>query len=516
MNKNFVKLSVGLLGGMLMLQACNGDSNNITFDDLDLSTGDSYSSTAITSFNIKPNSKVLTHLDSVFFTIDLLEARIFNADSLPYGTDVSKLVMNLGSETVSKVTVKYTDAKTLEEKEITYGSSDSINFNEPVTLTVLSANELYERTYDVKVNVHRMKPDSLCWGSLAYSALPATSAPLSQKTVKLGDKVYCLTQSASEYSVASTTAPADNSSWQISKLSMPFVPVVESFNATDDALFILSDSGDLYTSADGKMWTSTGVSGWYSVIGGYGSKLLGVGVCDNDYKAAIYPADIQVEASPLPEGFPVSGHSQTIIYTTEWSAAPQAIFVGGRCADGSMSSATWGFDGTHWTRFSTLPEKIALEGVTLIPYTTFSVNTTNWTVSSYNTLIAFGGRAADGSVSHNLYISRDWGLNWHLGDDLMTLPDDMPAMSFAQGIIVDSVLGDDASAVSGWNNISTAAPNKLWWDITDMSTIGRASVPVSSWTCPYIYIFGGVAENGVLYDTVWRGVINRMTFKPLQ
>ncbi|MDE7397275.1 MAG: hypothetical protein K2M98_06080, partial [Muribaculum sp.] len=500
----------------LMLQACNGDSNNITFDDLDISTGDSYSSTAITSFNIKPNSKVLAHLDSVFFTIDLLEARIFNADSLPYGTNVSKLVMNLGSETVSKITVKYTDAKTHEEKEITYGSSDSINFNEPVTLTVLSANELYERTYDVKVNVHKVKPDSLCWGSLAYSSLPAASAPISQKTVKLGDDVYCLTQSTSGYSVAMTATPADNTSWQISEMTASFVPVVESFNATDDALFILSDSGDLYTSADGKTWQSTGVSGWYSVIGGYGSKLLGVGRRNNNYHAAIYPADVQVETSPLPDGFPVSGHSQTISYTTEWSATPQAIFVGGRCADGSMSSSTWGFDGTRWVRFSDLPKNQALEGVALIPYTTFSVNTTNWTVKSYNTLIALGGRAADGSVSHKLYISRDWGLNWHISDDLMTLPEEMPALSFAQGIVADSVLGDGASAVSGWNYISTAAPNKLWWEIDEMSAIGRASAPVTSWACPYIYIFGGVAENGTLYDTVWRGIINRMTFKPLQ
>lgn len=35
------------------------------------------------------------------------------------------------------------------------------------------------------------------------------------------------------------------------------------------------------------------------------------------------------------------------------------------------------------------------------------------------------------------------------------------------------------------------------------------------WMCPYIYLYGGRDSEGKLYDSVWRGVIRRLTFMPL-
>ena len=32
----------------------------------------------------------------------------------------------------------------------------------------------------------------------------------------------------------------------------------------------------------------------------------------------------------------------------------------------------------------------------------------------------------------------------------------------------------------------------------------------------YIYMYGGYGDNSVLYNTVWRGTINRLTYKPIQ
>lgn len=36
-----------------------------------------------------------------------------------------------------------------------------------------------------------------------------------------------------------------------------------------------------------------------------------------------------------------------------------------------------------------------------------------------------------------------------------------------------------------------------------------------SWECPYIFLFGGVGADGVLCNTIWKGVVNRLTFMPL-
>lgn len=55
-----------------------------------------------------------------------------------------------------------------------------------------------------------------------------------------------------------------------------------------------------------------------------------------------------------------------------------------------------------------------------------------------------------------------------------------------------------------------------YYMIAPASPASRAVKPIESWDCPYIYLFGGTDLTGTLNDSVWRGVLNRLTFKPLQ
>ncbi len=50
------------------------------------------STVAVTNFSLKSKKGTKVSLDSIFFSIDLNRGVIFNADSLPVGTDVTKLV----------------------------------------------------------------------------------------------------------------------------------------------------------------------------------------------------------------------------------------------------------------------------------------------------------------------------------------------------------------------------------------------------------------------------------------
>lgn len=61
---------------------------------------------------------------------------------------------------------------------------------------------------------------------------------------------------------------------------------------------------------------------------------------------------------------------------------------------------------------------------------------------------------------------------------------------------------------SAWTEMQTKLP-------ASMRINSRAIKPVTSWECPYIYLIGGVNEYGELNNNIWRGVINRFTFKPL-
>ena len=59
-----------------------------------------------------------------------------------------------------------------------------------------------------------------------------------------------------------------------------------------------------------------------------------------------------------------------------------------------------------------------------------------------------------------------------------------------------------------------ASPAIPAW-LTPVTDGSRAVTPVTTWECPYIYLYGGDNASGSLNPQVWRGVINRLTFKPL-
>lgn len=91
MNRKFpFFIILALLLGVF--QACNSDDDN---EEYTAETYVSAGNTAITAFSLAKNDSVLPYLDSVYFSIDLTTAQIFNADSLPCGTDVSRLIVNI-------------------------------------------------------------------------------------------------------------------------------------------------------------------------------------------------------------------------------------------------------------------------------------------------------------------------------------------------------------------------------------------------------------------------------------
>lgn len=134
-----------------MFTSCNEDSNDGESEVI-------YGSTQVKSFKLKADAKVLSGLDSVFFSIDLVNARIFNADSLPYGTKTDKLVLQITTDACSKVELNV-PRKNAADTVINYltNSTDSIDFtNGPVRLHLVSFDGKSERDYTINVNVHKM------------------------------------------------------------------------------------------------------------------------------------------------------------------------------------------------------------------------------------------------------------------------------------------------------------------------------------------------------------------------
>lgn len=148
----------------------------------------------------------------------------------------------------------------------------------------------------------------------------------------------------------------------------------------------------------------------------------------------------------------------------------------------------------------------------MVAYYTYVTDTTTWKVKKYPTLLAMGGTLADGTNDKTVFVSNDNGVHWKKGGELLQLPDYIPAFSAAQAFVYNTTIYQSRSTTaSDWSSFpSRNLPS--WFTIAGAS---RATEPVTSWDSPYIYLFGGTNSDGTLNNSIWRGVINRLTFKPI-
>lgn len=495
----------------VLISGCNKDSDSFVAE------GD-FGNCSVTAFSIAKDDSVLAKLDSVYFSIDLVNAVIFNADSLPKGTRTDKLIVKISTASASACDLTFRDPKAKRDTTISFISNpnDSINFADgPVKLSITSYDGLKKRDYTIKVNVHQVEPDTLYWDKASSRNLPGKlSNPAEQKTVEFDGKVYCMTASDNAASLAVCENPYNND-WTISDASLPADARLSTLTASSDALYMLDSHGNLYKSADALTWAATGEHmDW--LYGGYDDKVLGARKDADGWKHVSYPSGA---VTAVPAGCPVSGTGQMIVYETKWSATPLALFVGGRDASGLLVGSTWGYDGTTWAKISSrdIDER---ENVSLFPYFTPRVNKNNWRVTERSVLIAVGGNYESGEgpvVSNTVYVSYDQGITWEEASSYLQLPDYIRPFTSAQAIVRNTTLDESMSrsaSADGWMPLSgTRLP--AWATPVPFAKTSRVSQAVTEWECPYIYLFGGTDAAGKLNDTVWKGVIRRFTFRPL-
>lgn len=490
-----------LLAVSAILSACNSKSEPVEEIAVTVST------TAIKNFTLTADKNVLTGLDSVFFSIDLDNGVIFNADSLPAGTNVSRLIPVITfTTTMSKADIVMSGGS---EKNDTVNyltnPTDSIDFTRNVQLDVTSFDGVGKRTYTLKVNVHTQKPDSLMWDRMASSPLPSRlPSPSAQCAATMGNVTFSLIRESDNTLTIARCEDLYEGVWTKSPLDLAFNPNVTSFTATPSALYVLSHNGELYTSADGTAWTTTGET-WTSVIGPYRDYVLGVKATNQGLEQAHWPAGGDIADAPLDGRFPLFGRSQLRSMTSKWASAPTAVFAGGVMADGIPTSSTWAYDGYRWIEITdgALP---AIYGAAMVRYANYLGTSVTSPGKEYEAFYIIGGTLSDGSLNRTVYISLNNGVNWRAGGTLTDLPANLPSLTGASAEVAETPLTADIS--DAWTVTGQSrAPwmTRAWildgYDIT--------------WTCPYIYIIGGYMADGSLSESIWRGVLARMAFTPI-
>lgn len=467
---------------------------------------------AVYTFSLSADTKVMENLDSVFFSIDLASAKIFNADSLPYGASIKRLVPKITM--LEPVSVAELIVPKAGGGDTTYNYAtnpdDSIDFsNGPVALRVVSANGFVERRYSIKVNVHKLVSDSLVWDQAATRPLPSNlRTPDAQKTTSCGGFIYTLTNKGSEYSLAYATNPFIDD-WQTVNANIPKGAHTSSFTAAEKLYVLVGSSNKLYSSSDkGETWSDTGISADY-IYGTCNGKIAAAKKDNGTWKAIdIYTGTLKA----LPAGAPVAETSNAINITAPLATGEQLLVIGGTDAEGKSVKDVWGFDGENWTVISTYSADFICKEMTLVPFLKLET-TSGLYVNQYNALLAFGGINDDGTINKTVYASLDMGMSWKKAADMMQIPDAVPARYGAQAFVYSGELHEIQTA-SAWTSMDLGVklPSYL---VPENAAESRATKPVTEWECPFFYVFGGKDSAGNTYDTVWRATFNRLTFKPI-
>lgn len=491
-----------LPGFMLMLMsACNSDSSTVMVGEYN--TG---SSVMVTGFSLVKNDSVLANLDSVYFSINLDEGRIFNADSLPVGTRITGLQASISLPTCRVASLREYGAAPTDSIDYLTSSTDSIDFSKgPVTLHLVSANGEVERYYTIEVNVHKVDPNHMSWVETAQGELPTTLSGVNDLVcVENEGKVICFTTDGTDFCRAESS-DLYSGSWSVESVSMPAGVRLGSLVNEGADFYVLNSAGQLYASNDeGATWSATGaeMSHLYGVSGG---KVLGVKAVGNRYVHCTYPETTEVAVA---DGCPVSGTSQILTYVSEWSTEPVIIFCGGTSADGKVTGSTWAYDGEEWAEISNTPIP-DITGMTIVPYFGFRVNNA-WQVSENSIILAFGGVKSNGEMNMTSYVSYNRGVDWQESSKYLMLPEEITPAYERRAFVVPQTFS--SRLASGW----MALPQRKLPHWLCYEGGSRAVTPITEWDCPFIYLFGGLDEHGTVVDKIWRGAINRLIFKPLQ
>lgn len=274
-------------------------------------------------------------------TVDQVNNRIFNVDSLSYGSDVSKVTTTVyGSGTIG---YRYMDDPM---NKYYWSTVDSIDFTRELQFMVMSSDESFTRVYDVKLNVRKVFPDSLLWSAPDTTGFPVLSGISSAVR---NDSLFCFgtdtlgNPSVSYRSVSAGTWNGANAMTGITDAGWSHRVTV--FNGQ----FCTVSGGSVLVSADAVNWTSvkSGVKSLITAIQDYGT-LWAVSQDGNLLKTTDMADWTTVQT--VPAGFPDSA-AVMYSYPLATNASLTRNVVAGMSVD-TLNASVWTIisGDTVWTQ----------------------------------------------------------------------------------------------------------------------------------------------------------------------
>lgn len=434
--------------------ACNGDS--------EVTSSAASADAQVYSFSLKaiPRTSIDTVnfpiLAKTKFSIDQSRSLIYNPDSLPYLTRLTKYYVGIAfvsSTSPSKLELIYPN-----DSVVSWNGSDSVDFSVKrlyPRLRVKAANGTTFKEYTIDIRIHKVDPDSIIWKQM--TSFPATIG--TQKTILKDNTFY--TFSVKSGAISLYTADKSTLTWSspqtVSGLSASSL-VLESIFLLNGTFFAVDNTKKAYSSQDGKSWTLKN-SNIYSILGVLPEKtaqqdsLLVITENSGVYSFA-KTANLQVlrtvnvtgnNSAVVDQTFPARGFSSAVSYDRTNINNNILALTGGTDFSGALKNTVWSMRADDNT-------------IEVMPSQRHTVFEAKAGISSF----VYDGYLY--ALTQNLFFKTDsWGYKWVKAAAKQNYPGQAAS---GQTVIVDN------------NN--------------------------------YIWIFGGVSSNNTPIKDIWRGKINKL------
>lgn len=439
---------------VLSLSSCLGsDDDNNSVDGSMLAKNCQIAAFALKNDSVRFNG-VSGGLDSVRFTIDQLSGLIYNMDSLPYGTEINKVICEISYmnqyAVLSNTVFQHSTGDTLY-----WNGTDSIDFSKPVRFVVRAYDEVMTKTYQAQVNIHQVDPELMPWGKVTENATGLTIA--NQKVVANnynGTERYFkyLQQAGSSDGYRLFVASgSDMTNW--SEQTLTGLPAeglqLSQLTKYNDAYYLPSESGVIYVSQDGASWSGLGNTLNIQYLLGalregrtLGAQLAAIANIDGQLTFVSMNEEGEwTTGNVVPSDFPLTGFGN-MNYNVMYQE--YLMVAAGRDRENRLTNKVWStMDGSSWAlltnNIATAQNFPAKEGAML-----------TW----YDDLCYMLGGIESNGASKEVYTSKDYGINWQR-DSIHTLPSDYRARGFA------SVLVDESNSMLIFGGKTSTESNEL-------------------------------------------------------
>lgn len=375
------------------------------------------------------------------FSIDQSTGEIYNNDSLPFGTDVSKIVIKMSVKGVASI---YVDSTETYEA---FSFSDSIDFTTPRKFRIYAADAQYYKDYTISVNVHAFNPDLLQWNKY-----PAVEGITPLRVVEFNGNI-CLfgRNGAGEQSVAMSPLAGEPVWEQHTVAGLPLASL-ENIQPFCGKLYAVA-GGDLYSSADALNWSLASAGGdFVSIVAA--SELenrMWVATATGLLSSSDGVAFDSISA--LPASFPLYGLSLASYPLSHNSKIIRSMLVGYSNAEMTGSPVVWSklSNEENWVMYNNGNNPYpcpALKNLLVLHYDNFLYAFGNAGTVEGEEVAPFGA----------LYISKDNGIVWkEPGSFYLRMPVELKGIDASFASVADSnnyiwlVTGGEQAAV--WKGI---------------------------------------------------------------